>query len=62
MADPRRSAVEYVLPWNTSPTGLYERAGCRTVRDKQDSHRRVRCDRLAPLTFRVDKAFISRVR
>ncbi|MEU0059022.1 hypothetical protein [Streptomyces sp. NPDC006334] len=32
----------YVLLWNTSPTGLDERAGCRTVRDKQDSHRHLR--------------------
>ncbi|MFJ9742934.1 hypothetical protein [Streptomyces sp. NPDC101166] len=52
-------AIEYVLPWKTSPTGLDERAGCRTVRDAQDSRRHVRCDRLAPLTFRVTKAFIG---
>lgn len=52
-------AIEYALPWSTSPVGLDERAGCRPVEDKGDSRRHVRCDRVTPVTFRVDKAFVG---
>ncbi|MFF3849796.1 hypothetical protein [Streptomyces sp. NPDC002328] len=53
------TGIEYALPWSTSPVDLDERAGCRTVEDKGDSRQHVRCDRVAPVTFRVDKAFVG---
>ncbi|MGC9501605.1 hypothetical protein [Streptomyces sp. WG7] len=52
-------AIEYALPWNTSPVRLDEQPSCRKVDQNTDSRLHIRCDRVVPLTFRVDKAFIA---
>jgi hypothetical protein len=53
-------AIEYALPWDTSPVGLDEHKSCRKVKSAMDPGRRhIRCDTVTPLTIRVDKAFTA---
>jgi hypothetical protein len=53
-------AIEYALPWDTSPVGLDEHKSCRKVKSATNPGRRhIRCDTVTPLTFHVDKAFLG---
>jgi hypothetical protein len=52
-------AIEYALPWHTSPVGLDEQPSCHKVDQKLDSRLHIRCDRVVPLTFRADRKFIA---
>jgi hypothetical protein len=52
-------AIEYALPMKASLVGLDEHKSCRAVEVKGDKRQHVRCDTVAPLMFRVGKAFIA---